>query len=71
MDMLAADIGGTRSRFFRFSCNGGEISIKEGVVVPSVCDSFDALLEKIFACRPEDAMWSIFRQGKNKILYGE
>ena len=55
MDMLAADIGGTRSRFFRFSCNGGEISIKEGVVVPSVCDSFDALLEKIFACRPEDA----------------
>lgn len=55
MDMLAADIGGTRSRFFRFSCNGGEISIKEGVVVPSVCDSFDALLEKIFACRQEDA----------------
>lgn len=55
MEMLAADIGGTRSRFFRFSCNGGEISIKEGLVLSSVCHSFDALLGKIFACWPEDA----------------
>lgn len=49
MDMLAADIGGTQSRFYRFSCEHGEISMKEGVVLSSSCPSFDELLEKVVA----------------------
>ena len=54
MDILAADIGGTESRFFRFSCNGSEIAIKEGLVLSSGYYSFESLLGKIFSCWPED-----------------
>ena len=53
MNMLAADMGGTQSRFYRFSCEDGEISIKEGVVLPSSCISFEALLAKLVSCWPE------------------
>ena len=53
MDMLSADIGGTQSRFFRFSCEDREISIKEGVVFSSRQTSFRALLEDVFSKWPE------------------
>ena len=49
MDMLVADLGGTQSRFFRFSCEDGEISVKEGVILSSRQTSFKALLEEVFA----------------------
>ena len=49
MDMLAADLGGTQSRFFRFSCEDREISVKEGVVLSSRQSSFKALLEEVFS----------------------
>ena len=49
MDMLVADLGGTQSRFFRFSCEDGEISVKEGLVLSSRRTSFRALLEEVFA----------------------
>ncbi len=52
MNMLAADIGGTQSRFFRFSCEDGEISIKEGRTVSSVHTSFEGLLESVLATWP-------------------
>ena len=52
MDLLAADIGGTQSRFFRFSCEDKEISIKEGIVLSSRAPSFDALLGELFSKWP-------------------
>lgn len=53
MDMLVADIGGTQSRFFRFSCEHGEISVKEGVVLSSARTSFEELLGDLFSAWPE------------------
>lgn len=53
MDMLAADLGGTQSRFFRFSCEDREISIKEGIVLSSRACSFDALLGEVFSSWPD------------------
>lgn len=53
MDMLSADIGGTQSRFFRFSCEDREISIKEGIVLSSRASSFEALLEELFSKWPD------------------
>lgn len=53
MNMLVADMGGTQSRFFMFSCEDKEISIKKGVVLPSLCSSFEALIEKIYSNWPE------------------
>ena len=49
MDMLVADLGGTQSRFFRFSCEDKEISIKEGLMLSSRQTSFKALLEEVFS----------------------
>ena len=53
MNMLVADIGGTQARFYRFSCEHGEISIREGVVLSSCCTSFGALLENVVSSWPE------------------
>lgn len=56
MDMIAADIGGTKSRFSRFSCKGSKISIKEGVCLStSAYAGFPMLLEDLFSCLHEDA----------------
>lgn len=49
MDMLAADLGGTQSRFFRFSYEHREISVKEGVVLSSRHSSFGDLLGELFS----------------------
>lgn len=54
MNMLVADIGGTQSRFFRFSCEDGEISIKEGRTISSVHTSFEGLVEEILTTWPEN-----------------
>lgn len=54
MDMLVADLGGTQSRFFRFSCEDKEISVKEGVVLSSRVTSFEALFEELFSKWPDD-----------------
>lgn len=48
MDILAADIGGTNSRFFLFSFEGGELCAREGVVLSSRAPTFPDLLEKLF-----------------------
>ncbi len=53
MDMLVADLGGTQSRFFRFSCEDREISVKEGVVLSSRQTSFKTLLEEVFSKWPD------------------
>lgn len=56
MDMIAADIGGTKSRFSRFSCKGGKISIKEGVCLSTAAYAgFPMLLEDLFSCLQKDA----------------
>ena len=55
MNMLVADIGGTQSRFFRFSCEAGEISIKEGRTLSSAHTSFAEMLGEILATWPETA----------------
>ena len=53
MNMLVADIGGTQSRFFMFSCEDKEISIKEGKTLSSVHTSFEGLLEEVLTTWPE------------------
>ncbi len=53
MNMLVADIGGTQSRFFMFSCEDREISIKKGIVLSSRSSSFDALLEEFCTKWPD------------------
>ena len=55
MDMLVADIGGTQSRFFLFSSEDKEISMREGVVLSSACATFEELLGEIFTSWPGNA----------------
>ena len=66
MDMLVADLGGTQSRFFMFSCEDKEISIKKGIVLSSRSSSFDALLGEFCTNWPDgekslnDISWLVF-----------
>ena len=52
MIMLAADIGGTNSRFSMFSINDGKPVYKCGVVISSREEEFSHLLNKLFTCWP-------------------
>ena len=52
MIMLAADIGGTNSRFSMFSLEGGKPVYKCGVVISSREEEFSHLLNKLFTCWP-------------------
>ena len=52
MIMLAADIGGTNSRFSIFSIEGGKPVYKCGVVISSKQEEFSHLLNRLFTCWP-------------------
>ena len=52
MIMLAADIGGTNSRFSMFSVEDGKPVYKCGVVISSREEEFSHLLNKLFTCWP-------------------
>ena len=52
MIMLAADIGGTNSRFSMFSVEGQKPVYKCGVVISSKQEEFSHLLNKLFTCWP-------------------
>lgn len=52
MIMLAADIGGTNSRFSMFSVEGRKPVYKCGVVISSKEEEFSHLLNKLFTCWP-------------------
>lgn len=52
MELLAADIGGTNSRFSLFSCDAGALTLRGSIVVSSQVESFSALLDKLFTCWP-------------------
>ena len=48
MELLAADIGGTNSRFSLFSYHDGKLALRGSIVVSSQVESFAALLDKLF-----------------------
>ena len=52
MIMLAADIGGTNSRFSMFSIENRKPVYKCGVVISSKEEEFSHLLNKLFTCWP-------------------
>ena len=52
MELLAADIGGTNSRFSLFSYHDGKLALRGSIVVSSQVESFAALLDKLFTCWP-------------------
>ena len=52
MELLAADIGGTNSRFSLFSYREGTLALRGSIVVSSQVESFAALLDKLFTCWP-------------------
>ena len=53
MDILVADLGGTHSRFARFSFKENTISMEENLVLSSQGTSFHALLENLLNSWPE------------------
>lgn len=55
MDILAADIGGTNSRFCLFSHEGGVLTNVGSTVVSSRHEDFSGLLRHLFECWPGDA----------------
>ena len=52
MIILAADIGGTNSRFSLFSAENGSTSPCGSIVISSRVENFAALLDKLFSCWP-------------------